>query len=534
MTGDDRERGAALVAAVAVALIGIALASVVVANTIVTANDSGRDRARTVQVHSAEGAVDAVFAELETSTPCQWPASGTFSSGTSPSTTTVSAAVTYYDVNNVQLPCSAGAVTGSPTLAVVTATSTSPQVGSSTPSRRSVQSKVNLTPLSVPGRGAAIFAASSIMTTNGFTLETSLPDTEVDVWVDTGDVNCNSNVKIDGNLIVVDGKVDISNACRITQNLWSKKALTVHSAQSAGLTTVGVDTYASAGATLAGGSKYGRDVMIVGGLSTWGGGPQAGGSVRTGVAASSIPQYVPVKLPEVNYRLSDWTGFVTSGDRSAAYRQWVIDNAVANNAPTWSDARNPAKTQCTVAGESYGVNGPLVGPAVPTVFDTRHCAQTMFQGGLDIQLRSDLVIFANDFYATGNFKITSKDGAQHNVWIIIPDPDPTPNGLAECGKTVGGKKSGNFKIDSGSLAIAPITLFVYTPCTLETNNTATFYGQLYGGNVILRNNMTQRYVPIGIPGVTFPSTTPTAASGFRVDVVYKREVKPASTPAPTP
>jgi len=135
------------------------------------------------------------------------------------------------------------------------------------------------------------------------------------------------------------------------------------------------------------------------------------------------------------------------------------------------------------------------------------------------------VIFANDFYATGDFKITSADGNQHQMWIIVPDPDLTPNGVAECGKTVGGKKSGNIKFDSGSLAISPITFFGYTPCTLETNNTMTFYGQLYGGNVVLRNSMTMRYVPIGIPGVEFPSTTPTASSGFRVDVVYKREIR---------
>ena len=81
------------------------------------------------------------------------------------------------------------------------------------------------------------------------------------------------------------------------------------------------------------------------------------------------------------------------------------------------------------------------------------------------------------------------------------------------------------KFDSGSLAVAPITFFGYTPCTLETNNTMTFYGQLYGKDVVLRNSMTMRYVPIGIPGVDLPSTPPTTSSGFRVDVVYKREVK---------
>ncbi|MCG7285953.1 hypothetical protein MHY85_08185 [Cellulomonas sp. ACRRI] len=525
---DHPERGSALVAAVAISMVCLALGLVVLANAIQVSDQSGDDRALTTEVHSAEGAVDAVYAELEQSTLCSWPASGAAVSGSAPSRTSVTATVAYFDDAGTALSCSAGVVSGDATQAVITATATtSGDADLGGGSTRTVQSKVELTPMSVPGRGAAIFAANQIMTTNGFTLETSLPDTPVDVWVDTGNVNCNSNVKIDGNLIVVNGTTDISNGCRVTQNLWSSKQLSVHQAQVAGLATVGQDTYVSANATIAGGSKYGRDLIIAGSMSTWGGGPVVGGTLKTGVGSAAIPQYVPVGLPEVVYDPSDWTGFVTAGDRQLAYRTWVNENAVANNAPTWSDARNPAKDQCTIAGADYSINGALLGPAVPTLFDTRHCAKTTMQGGVNIRLRADLVIFANEFYGTGDFKITSADGQPHQVWIIVPDPDSpsASNGVAECGKTVAGKKSGSIKFDSGSLAISPVTIFVYTPCTIETNNTMTFYGQLYGGNVELRNSMTMRYVPIGIPGVTFPTTNPTASSGYRVDVVYKREVR---------
>lgn len=519
-----RDRGSALVAAIAVAMIGIALGAVVVSNAISSAATSGTDRARTTDVHSAEGALDTVFASLEDGTPCAWPETGTHNGGTSPSKTSVRATVAYYSASNVLLPCAGGAVTGTPTLAVVTATSQSTGT-SATSSKRTMQAKVNLTPNMIPGRGAAIFAANSIMTTNSFTLETSLPDTPVDVWVDTGNVDCNSNVKIDGNLIVVNGTTNISNGCRVTQNLWSKKKLTVNSAQSAGLTTVGQDTYVSADATIAGGSKYGRDLIVAGAVSTWAGGPVVGGQYKTGVGAGAIPQYVPTGLPEVNYKPADWTGFANSGDRAAAYKAWVNSNAVANGASSWSGAYTANSNQCDIAGDSWSLNGPLLGPTVASVFDTRYCTQTKFEGNITIKLRADMTIYANDFYGTGNFSVTSADGNPHNFWIIVPDPDTTPNGVAECGKTVGGNKSGNIKFDSGSLAIAPITFFGYTPCTLETNNTMTFYGQLYGGSVILRNAMTMRYVPIGIPGVSFPNTNPTASSGYRVDVVYKREIK---------
>ena len=517
------ERGTALMAAIAVAIIGMALATVVVSNAISSAASSGRDRARTTDVHSAEGALDVVFSQLEDGTPCAWPTAGSFDALTTPTKSSVKATVAYFDKDNNALTCAGGVVTGTPTVAVVTATSQA--TGSATTTartKRTMQAKVNLTPNMIPGRGAAIFAANNIMTTNSFTLETSLPDTPVDVWVDTGNVDCNSNVKIDGNLIVVNGTTSISNGCRVTQNLWSKKKLTVNAAQSAGLTTVGQDTYVSADATIAGGSKYGRDLIVAGAVSTWAGGPIVGGQYKTGVGTGAIPQYVPTGLPEVNYKPADWTGFANSGDRAAAYKSWVNTAATTQNHSTnWNNTTNE---QCDIAGESWRLNGPLIGPSVPTVYDTRFCSTTKFEGNTTIKLNADMVIYANDFYATGNFQVLSGDGQPHKFWVIVPDPDTTPNGVAEC-KTVGSNKAGNIKFDSGALAIAPITFFGYTPCTLETNNTTTFYGQLYGGSVILRNAMTMRYVPIGIPGVSFPNTNPTASSGYRVDVVYKREIK---------
>src|SRR5665647_3662973 len=99
--GDDR--GSALVAALAVAIIGFALASVVVAQATSVSNDSGRDRARTVQVHGAEGAVDAMYAALETGTPCAWPTTGTSLISTAPDQTGVSVAVNYADATGT--PC---------------------------------------------------------------------------------------------------------------------------------------------------------------------------------------------------------------------------------------------------------------------------------------------------------------------------------------------------------------------------------------------------------------------------------------------
>jgi len=485
---------------------------VVVANVIVATRASGDDRARTTEVHTAEGIVDAVYSELETSTPCRWPATGVLDGGTAPSDVTGYATVAYFDSTGKALTCAAGTVTGG-TAATAVVTATAQEDPGST---RTMQSKVALTPKVITGRGAAIFAANSIMTTNSFTVTTALPDTAVDVWVDSGNVDCNSNVTVKGNMIVANGGVRISNACRITGNLWSKKDVEISQAHTGGLQSVGGSLYATANARMNSGVKIGKDIMLTGTLTQWG--PiQVGGSIRTGVGSSQIPQYIPKGLPEVVYRPSDWVGFANSGDRQAAYRTWVRANAATNGAPSWASSRDTAGTQCRVAGASYDLNGPLVGPSVPTVFDTRNCATTQFENGLNIQLRSDLVIFANSFYSTGNFRVTSADGAKHNFWIIVPDKNP--NGVAECSGGIG-----DIKGDSGSLAVAPITVFMYTPCTIDTNNDTQIHGQLYGGTVNLRNPVTINYVPIGIPGVDLPSTDPVGNAGYRVDVVYKREI----------
>ncbi len=505
------ERGSVLMAALAVAIIGAMLAVLVVANAIVTARSTGVDRARTSEVHGAEGVVDAAFQELESRTPCAWPSTGTTTVGAAPSAVTGAAKIAYFDATGKALTCANGTLTGgAPASAVITATATSG--GTS----RTVQSKVLLTPNTIQGRGAAIYAANSILTTNAFTVGTTLPDTGVDVWVNGGNVDCNSGVTIDGNLIIADGGAQFSGQCHVNGNVWSKKEFRVNSAPTGGIKVVGGSLYATANVTLGDGSKIGKDVLATGTISGWGT-YTAGGAMRAGVSPLALPQYVPKPMPEVFYRPSDWVGFANSGNRYDAYKAWVLQNAVDNGAETWAPSRTASTDKCTVQGASYDLKGPLVSPSVPTVFDTFSCSQTQFTNGVTLKLRSDLVIFAKSFYSTGNFRVTSADGQPHKLWIIVPDQ--VANGIAQC---TGG--IGDIKGDSGSLAVAPITIFMYTPCTIDTNNDTNLSGQLYGGTVNLRNALTVNYVPIGIPGVDLPSTEPATAAGYRVDIVYKREI----------
>ena len=510
------DTGSALVAAVAVSIIGMMLATVVVAQAIVVSKDTGTDRVRTVEVHGAEGAIDVMYSTLETTTPCSWPTTGTQVVNTAPDNATVSATITYWSATGASVPCALGVLTGTPAKAVITATAT---VGGTV--TRTMQSEVLLAPLTGVSHSAAIFAANQIMTTNGATLASAVPGTPADLWVDSGNVDCNSSVKINGNLIVVSGTTDMSNSCQVTGDLWSKGALNIHSALPGGLATVGGNVSVKANASIADGTKIGGNLNIAGALSTWGAGPIVGGTTTTG--ATNIPNYLPVRLPEINYNPSAWVGFTL-----VDWNSWLQSQAgpSGNNAPTWSPMRSTlASDKCTVAAPNWSLNGPLKSPTTPTVWDTRYCSSTQFTNGLQLRLRSDLVIFARDFYGTGDITVVSDDGAAHKLWIIVPDGDAPPgDGTAQCSLR-NGFTPGNFKVDSGANFQAPITTFIYTPCTIETNNTSAFYGQLYGRSVTLRNSMTMMFVPMGVPGVILPSTAPVTTSGYRVDIVFKREIK---------
>src|SRR5690606_14905820 len=115
-TGDE---GAALVAAIGVVIIGMMLASVVIAQAIVVGNDSGRDRARMIQVHGAEGAIDQVYGLLEAGSPCTWPATGQHAVSSSPGETSVAASIRYWDKDGNELSCADGALSGLPAEAVI-------------------------------------------------------------------------------------------------------------------------------------------------------------------------------------------------------------------------------------------------------------------------------------------------------------------------------------------------------------------------------------------------------------------------------
>ena len=520
----ERESGSALVAAVAVAVVAIALSTVVVTQAIVVNRDSGRDRARTVQVHGAEGLVDALYAELESSTPCAWPTTGVQVVNTAPGTTDVSADIEYWDANGVKLTCTAPDVLNAlPAKAVITAHADATNgTGFGIQPERTMQSEVLMTPHVTPAYGAAVFSASGTEVTNTAITNPTSPDTPADVWIDSGSVNCNSGGKVNGRLLVPQGGATFSNDCQVTGDVWVRDNFVINQAPSGGAYSVTGDVTSSNGnATLANGVKIGGDLTIRGAITTWGTpAPKIDGATTVGV--TTIPPLAPVGLPEVLYRPADWAGFTVE-----SYPEWIkwnADGATGSGAAhtpaaIWSTFRkSPASTanQCgQLSKYDYGIGGPLVSRTTPRIYNAWDCGVLKMRE-MDIVLYSDVAIFAKGFSLTNTMNIRSGDGLDHRLWLIVPDQ--TANGLAQC---TGGTSTIDMSVSTTTQAHTSV--FLYTPCKLNLSNNLTLRGQVYGKKVALINTVIINYVPMGIPGVIGLGASATTADSYTVDVVYKRE-----------
>ncbi len=507
------DEGSALVAAVSVAIIGMMLTAVVVAQAVIVTNDAGRDRARTVQVHGAEGAVDHLYGVLETQTPCTWPASGTKLVSSAVNETVVSATITYYDDANNAIACADGVLAATPASAVITATAGSGELaGDGIDPTRTVQAKVLLDPLTEPGAGAAIFSSYAIGTiTNNFTLSDDEPDSDADVWIDGGDVDCNSNVSIKGRLFVADGRLAMSNNCTVEKDVRVKGNLTMHQGRIQG------DGYVYSGNA----TMNGTQARVDGNLTASGSISNSTGGGMTGIVGGTVtPGWAPpsqitkVPLPEVTYAPGDWAGYSTA----TSFAQWLKGEAENNGAQPWVPFRSGDPCGTQISRPNWSMNGPVRSPNGKTIIDARACTNGFRIQDATLRLRGDLVIFARSFNITNTVNVVSADGNPYTLWLIVPDTNP--NGVAECSGTAG-KIEVNSTVNFGG---PTVNTFLYSPCDVSVSNNVSLHGQVYGKSVKLQNNLNVTFRGVGIPGVDLFPEMPVAGAGMEVQVVYKREI----------
>ncbi|SEI86433.1 hypothetical protein [Demequina mangrovi] len=493
-----RDDGVALVAAMGIALIGMMVATIVITQTIYAVNDSGRDRTRTAEVHSAEAALDATLAELEVASPCSAPSFSPITYGDGASATEVVVTIAYSDDSGPLTACTDDVIDGLPSHAVVTAVATPVNPVPGVDPERKVVAEVNLEPHISLSEDAAIFTASDLYTGTGFSLSPALLASSADVWIDDGDWTCQNGSQLNGSLISPQGSITFSNAnCRVEGDIWVQNDFKIHQPPADGEAAGGDLTVRS-------GSLYnyrpfsiGQDILVGGSHGT-AQAVTAGGTIEYNVGAANIRDVAPVGLPEIEYVPADW---ISEGFTVASKTDFI--NAVK---ASWPDAKNGELNKADDCEFSNnGGNPAIVLPATKTLYDLRTC-DVKLQNNITIELYADTVIFLKSYTSTNNIVIKSGDGGAHKFWAIVPHSNGT----------------GTIRTHSPVSIVAPVESFWYTPGDLFLHNSSQFRGQVYGGDVDVHAAAGFEYTNVGVPGVELVSAA-TLDEGFVVEIVNKRE-----------
>lgn len=254
--------------------------------------------------------------------------------------------------------------------------------------------------------------------------------TSGDVVTD-GDFACNSSVHVQGDVVAA-GDVSMTNECRIDGDVRAGGTVSLNSS-----------------------AKVGGDVTAVGDVSvqesvTVGGSILAGGSVASidaraiailqdqGAIGGTVTEEAPVDAPNLPARMtaedlgSPWNDFA-----DVTWQQWLNQTAAANSAPSWSQGLT-STPGCVMAPWGASVNGEHVTVSTPTVVDARTatsgCSGATLQG-MTLDLGADLVLQADQLTFVNGLTVTSTDGADHVLQIVVPSGDDTaiavaaPNGI---------------------------------------------------------------------------------------------------------
>ncbi|WP_084126579.1 hypothetical protein [Demequina sp. NBRC 110054] len=526
--------GSALVAAVGVAVIAMMLVVVVVSQAIVVTNDTQRDRVRTTEVHSAEGAVDATLASLRSGAICE----DTYSYGSGSTATEVTVELEYYNETGA-LTCTSGVLSDTATKAVVTATSVPADTASvvGVEPERVYEATVNLQAIATSIPGAALFSGGTITPGGGYNVSAAAESEAAAVWQDSGDWICNpNNTEIDGSVFVPNGSATFqSSGCYVTGNLYAATYIRTQVKAKSGGYHVGGNAVAYAGdlvlnnpITVLGNLSIAGDVPL--GTVQWTG-TDVGGTVCSAntTVCPGLEYYTPVGLPEIDWVASDWTADGYTISDSEGFGDEIEEDWLPDFKHDWQ-ATNLASSlaSCTVPAHMSDVEIDF--PSVATVYDMRDCNLTINSHSgntyFTMNLYADTAIVVESLSVTNGLVVQSGDGADHDFAIIVTDGGTANNGVAEC-TTRGSYTPGDISLSSAALTVAPeISIFMYTPCTIGFQNTSTAYGQVYAGSVRIGATGTSFiYKEVDVPGVELAINQSSASSGYYVQIASKREMR---------
>lgn len=477
------DAGITLVVAMMVMGVVSTLSVVVITVAIRTNQESGRDRQRTVTVNASEAAVDASYAQIQssgTTLPCRWPASGSASLNSAPDQATAYATITYYDAAGSPMACTAGTLDASavkPSSALLDGYGAAPAIAGQPARQRHMQALVNLTPQYGTSLTKAIFADGNLTFNNQTTL-TGNSGPDADVYTNSN-FTCANNQNFAGS-VNAQGGISVQGACTIVGDAWAKNNVT-YTAGANG--SIGGRVLSSTGSISLPGNFNVNGTLLAAGNINWDGCSASGKCfANTTVAA---PQTYPFPI--------------LRGD-SATLAVWQAQGyTVVNDTGSCASFVNRIKTDYSKrAGAKTLVKST--------------CAAS-FANDKDIVLQNDLAIFSyGGFSSTQQVSFSSSDATTRNLhWVVPYDAATRP--CTSPGITT--SQQFNFA--------TTVNMLVYSPCNISFSNNADHLGQVFGGSAVAINNQfTMQFRPVPVWGID-PTSLPLLS--YKIDVVYKRETR---------
>ncbi len=329
---------------------------------------------------------------------------------------------------------------------------------------RKVQAQVRLTPV-WRGIGAAILASEELELKNILTVN-GYSGNDAGIYVG-GDADLSNRLTVFGSLYA-QGSAELSNAANLKGELWARGSVSLSNNAEVG----GDVTSSQGGVSLSGGSRIGGSARAATTVSI------SGNSRVDGLVIQGSPSGPPpsIALPEIEFREADWT-------------------AAGFGIQSFSDCSSAAQFITALPSGNWAVR---ISPA----------CRLAFRNNTTLGLPGDLAIVTDGSVSLANNVTVKGVGGVRKLFIIV-----TWRPGLDC-------DSGAYDISTAnSTGFQDVQVFLYTPCSLRLANWNQITGQLFAGEVNIANQMTLNYMPLLVPGYG-------QLAGFKVDLVYIREVRP--------
>ncbi|HJZ61802.1 MAG TPA: pilus assembly PilX N-terminal domain-containing protein [Miltoncostaeaceae bacterium] len=473
------ESGMAMVVAIMVIAV---LTLVAVLATQLSFHDQSTtrvDRKRTQSIAAAEAGLDLALEQVSQATlPCTL--TGTLP--TSPTTSSYTVTINYYDtypVAGAALACDpANGPVAVPKAAEITSKGTT---AATNYGDRSMQSLAKLTAIPANGLNKAIFANGNLTFNNNAAVNGQVGN-DGDVYTNK-DFVCANSMTIHGSLYT-QGGASLSNSCTIAVDLWAKNAIGMSNS-----VNIGHDAKSSrSNITITHPNARVNHDAIAGGTVSTVSGNNVGNAISQNATVPDPPFYSFPKFYSPSFDPTVGPAWVAAG-------YTVL----------------PPNNTCSGATSIYNQVAAMSTATVPTVLQTTCPMQ--WSNNTTITLNRDVVIYSSGGFAPSNrFDVKSTvAGTQRMMYWFVPSDSLT-------------MPCTNPSITTTNLTrFTDVAVFMYTPCNVSVNNNTGSTGQVYGGSdVTIANLFTLTFFPLPQFAASGADGPPV---GYKVDTVYKREVK---------